>query len=123
MSADYPHLTITKEQKHCTFECTLLYEVLTKTVAALDDITKGLGEVKVGRVSFLSLLDRYPELQERVFPVDRGVIRAGMNRSQLKYDQNGCSEPLSLLAQMFFEQYTDELEQGDSCSFSILRSQ
>ena len=79
--------------------------------------------MKVDRVSVLSLLDRYPELRERVFPVDRGVIRAGMNRSQLKYDQNGCSDPLSLLAQMFFKQYIDELEQGDSCSSTILCSQ
>ena len=79
--------------------------------------------MKVGGVSVLSLLDRYPELQERVFPVDRGVIRAGMNRSQMKYDQKGCSEPLILLAPMFFEHYTDELEQGDSCSFTILCSQ
>jgi len=46
-----------------------------------------------------------------------------MNRSQMKYDQNGCSEPLSLLAQMFFEQYIDEQEQGDSCFFTILRLQ
>lgn len=44
-----------------------------------------------------------------------------MNRSQMKYHQNGCSEPLS--PQMFFEQYIDELEQGDSYYFSILRSQ
>lgn len=79
--------------------------------------------MKVDRVSFLCLLDRYPELQEGVFPVDRGVIRAGMNRSQMKYDQKGCSEPLSLLAQMFFKQYIDELEQGDSCSSTILCSQ
>lgn len=46
-----------------------------------------------------------------------------MNRSQMKYHQNGCSEPLSLLAQMFFEQYIDELEQGDSYYFTIPRSQ
>ena len=62
MSADYPHLTITKEKKHCAFECTF-YMRFSPKVPALDDKRKGLGEVKVGRVSVPSLLDRYPELQ------------------------------------------------------------
>ena len=60
MSAGYPQLTITKEWKHLAFECILLDEVMTKKVAALNDIRKGLGEVKVCGVSVHSLLDRYP---------------------------------------------------------------
>lgn len=62
MSAGYPHLTITKERKHLAYECILLNEVVTKRIAALDDIRKGLGEVKVSGVSVLSLLEGFPEL-------------------------------------------------------------
>ena len=81
--------------------------------------------MKVGGVSVLSLLDRYPEHQERVFPVDikESFMQEWTGPKIMKYHQNGCSEPLSLLAQMFFEQYIDELEQGDSYYFTILRSQ
>ena len=92
-----------------------LYEVVIKRIAALDDIRKGLGEVKVSGVSFLSLLERFPELQERVFP----LINARMLRSYMKYDQESCNDPLRLEAQRFFEQYIDELEESnftfDSC--------
>ena len=99
------------------YECILLYEEVPKRIAALDDLRKGLGEVKVCGVSVVSLLERYTELQESVFPLDKGVITARMIRCRMKYDQEGCNDPLCLQAQKFFEQYIDEVDKGDSCFF------
>ena len=89
---------ITKEQKHLAFECILLHEVVTKRVAALGDKRKALGKVKVYGASVLS-----PELQERVFPVDKGVTNARMIRSCMKYNRQGCTDRLCLQDQMLFE--------------------
>lgn len=85
-----------------------LYEVVIKRIASLDNLRKGLGDIRVSGVSFLSLQERFPELQERVFR----VTNARMIRSYMKYDQESCNDPLRLEAQRFFEQYNDELEEG-----------
>ena len=47
MAAGFPHITVTCEQRHLAYECCLLYEVITKRIAALDDIhIKGCSVLK-----------------------------------------------------------------------------
>lgn len=109
MSAGFPHITITEERRNLAYECILLSEVVTKRIPALDDIRRGLGEVKVSGVSLLSLLERYPELQQRVFPKDLEIIDEREMASHIQYDES--SNPLCQRARKFFEQYIEELSQ------------
>ena len=103
MSAGFPHIIITEERRNLAYECILLSEVVTKRIPALDDLTRGLGEVKVSGVSLLSLLERYPELQQRVFPKDLEIIDEREMASHIQYDE--ISNPLCQRARKFFEQY------------------
>ncbi len=69
-SAGFPHLYISPETQQVAFECCLLYEVITKRVAALNDMRRGLqkgGSVKVMGTSLLDLLKCNP-IQDRLFP-------------------------------------------------------
>ncbi len=121
-SAAFPHITITEERRNLAYECILLHEVVTKRIPALDDLRRGLGTVKVSGVSLLSLLERYPELQQRVFPMDMGIIDERIMRSHLQYDES--SDPLCQRARKFFDKYLDELFRGDYSSvLEILSSQ
>ena len=92
MSAGFPHITITEERRNLAYECILLSEVVTKRIPALDDLRRGLGEVKVSGVSLLSLLERYPELQQRVFPKDLEITDEREMASHIQYDES--SNPL-----------------------------
>ena len=84
---------------------------MTNRIPALDDLRRGLGEVKVSGASILSLLERYSELQQRVFPKDVEIIDESRN-------------PLCQRARKFFEQYIGELFTGDYSSvLEILFSQ
>ena len=114
MTAGFSHVTITSERRHIAYECILLYEVITKRIPALDDLRRGLGEVKVAGVTLLSLLERYPKLQQKVFPMDMGIIDERTTRKHIQYDET--TEPLCQRAQTFFAQYIDDLFRGDSCS-------
>ena len=110
MAAGYPHLNITEERRGLAFECCLLYEVVTKRIVALDDIRKGLAEVKVSGISFLDLLARFPALlMKKVFPPYTGKVDAKIMRLQIRYEDN--DDPRCLSARQFFEQYINELEQ------------
>jgi hypothetical protein len=42
--------------------------VLTKRLASLDDMRKGLSTVCVSGQTLLDLLEKWPELKQRVFP-------------------------------------------------------
>ena len=57
MSSGYPHLTVTAERRHLAYECVLLYEVVTKRLAALDDIRQGFTSVSALGTTCLDLLD------------------------------------------------------------------
>ena len=114
MTAGFPHVTITEDRRHLAYECILLYEVVTKRIPALDDLRRGLEEVKVCGVGLLSLLERYPDLQQRVFPMDMGIIDEGKMISQMQYEES--RDPLCQRAGNFFRQYIDELFRGDACS-------
>ena len=122
MSAGFVHITITEERRNLAYECILLSEVVTKRIPALDDLRRGLGEVKVSGVSLLSLLERYPKLQQRVFPKDLEIIDEREMASHIQYDES--SNPLCQRARKFFEQYIEELFTGDYSSvLEILFSQ
>ena len=92
MSPGFAHITITEERRNLAYECILLSEVVTKRITALDDLRRGLGEVKVSGVSLLSLLERYPELQQRVFPKDLEITDEREMASHIQYDES--SNPL-----------------------------
>lgn len=122
VSAGFPHITITEERRNLAYECILLSEVVTKRIPALDDLRRGLGEVKVSGVSLLSLLEMYPELEQRVFPKDLEIIDEREMASHIQYDES--SNPLCQRARKFFEQYIEELFTGDYSSvLEILFSQ
>ena len=49
----------------------------------MDDLRRSFGEVKVCGVGLLSLHARYPELLQRVFLMDKGIIDKGKLISQM----------------------------------------
>lgn len=70
------------------------YEVVTKRVAVLDDLRKGLDSVHVMGTCLLDLLQQNPQVQELIFPValdicrHHGILTPGL-------DQSLCSAPAS----------------------------
>ena len=69
LSSGYPHIAVTGVTRQLAFECCLLHEVITKRLAALDDIRKGLASVQISGITVLDLLRKYPELENYVFPL------------------------------------------------------
>ena len=112
MSAGFPHISITKERKYLAYECCLLYKVITKRVAALDDMRKGLQSVRVMGNTSLDLLVKWPELKERIFPAEKSEeITATALGSHLVYETNNVA--LNHETQLFFEKYVEELSVRD----------
>jgi hypothetical protein len=66
------------------YECCLQHEVITKRVAALDDIRRRLGSVTVGNKTCLSLLEKWPELKTRFDGSKSGyyIFSIGIIKSQ-----------------------------------------
>ena len=107
MSAEYPHISITKDRRNLAYECCLTYEVLMKRLASLDDIRKGLSTVCVAGQTLLDLLEKWPGLKQRVFPApELDVIDAATLRSCLFYKRDDSANEES---RDFFEKYIDEL--------------
>ena len=102
MSAGYPHISITKDRRNLAYECCLTYEVLTKRLASLDDMRKGLSTVCVSGQTL-----KWPELKQRVFPApELDVIDAATLRLCLFYKRDDSANEES---RDFFEKYIDEL--------------
>lgn len=110
VSAGYPHLTISPERRQLAFECCLQYEVITKRITALDDMRKGLQGVKVWGNTILALLERWPDLKEKLFP------RKSQNSIDL-CEFTACIEfqigdfALANKTRDYFEKYVDELNE------------
>jgi hypothetical protein len=89
-AAGYPHLEVTEQKRHLQYECCLVHEVVTKRLPALDDIRKGLGEVNVMGITLNpSLLERFPELQGRVFPACTSDVSASARIKGLSETTHG----------------------------------
>lgn len=65
ISSGFPHITVSENNRSMAYECCLVHEVITKRVAALDDIRRGLGSVTVRNKTCLNLLEKWPELKTR----------------------------------------------------------
>lgn len=68
MSAGFPHLSITPERRQLAFECCLVFEVITKRIATLDDIRKGMKTVQVLGVTILDIAAKEPSISDILFP-------------------------------------------------------
>lgn len=108
-AAGYPHLEVNEQKRHLAYECCLTHEVITKRIPALDDIRKGLGEVNVSGTNLLCILERYPELRERVFPAYSNNISA----NELKMHLQFCdpTNEKCVQAQKWFYQCIDEIDE------------
>ena len=84
----------------------LTYEVVTKRVAVLDDLRKGLDSVHVMGTCLLDLLQQNPQVQELIFPVAESRIEVSELKQLIKYDPTDDST--SKVAE-YFEKYLDEL--------------
>ena len=108
-AAGYPHLEATEQSRHLAYECCLVHEVVTKRLPALDDIRKGLGEVNVMGITLLSLLERFPELQGRVFPAYSSDVSVSSLKSHLQYSQS--TDEKCVQAHVWLDQYIEELDE------------
>ena len=109
MAAGFPHVHITTENRHLAYECCLVYEVITKRVAAMDDIRKGLSDVRVLGVTLLDLLTKFPELQNRVFPANGHKLSLKSLRMHLEYaEHHGDIKCMKALE--WFQQYIADLD-------------
>jgi hypothetical protein len=108
MSAGFPHITITHERKHLAYECCLHREVITKRVAALDDITRRLQSVKVMGNTALDVLAKWPILKTKFFPeATTEQVYAVTLVPRILYinDDNAVNHA----ARVYFDQYIAEL--------------
>ena len=109
VSAGYPHLNITEGRRHLAYECILLYEVVTKRIPAMDDLRKGFSEVKVSGTTLLDLLNRFPKLQQRVFPPNTGTVQAKLLKLHIQWED--CLDAMCQRGRQFLCQYIDEVDQ------------
>lgn len=85
ISSGFPHLTVTENNRSMAYECCLVYEIITKRVAALDDIRKGLGSVAVRNKTCLCLLEKWPVLKTRYDDRKSGCYLFSICILKLKY--------------------------------------
>lgn len=112
VSAGFPHISITAGRKHLAYECCLLYEVITKRVAALDDMRKGLQSVKVMGITPLDLLAKWPVLREMFFPgATSEAVDATALASHIIYEMADVA--LNHETKILFERYMKELSVRD----------
>ena len=108
MAAGFPHITVSPERRHLAYECCLLYEVITKRIAALDDIRKGLQSVKVMGNTVLVLLSKWPELKGKFFPKAQfGTVNPATLISRIFYVMGDVHANHEVRA--FFERYINEV--------------
>ena len=109
LSAGFPHITITAERRHFAYECCLLNEVITKRIAALNDIRKGMQSVTVLGNTVSDLLLKWPELQKKLFPEAQSeTVNASELASRVLYAMDDINASHDVRA--FFEKYINELE-------------
>ena len=107
MAAGFPHISITQERKQLAYECCLLHEVITKRVAALDDIRKGLQSVKLLGNTVLDLLRRWPVLKKKFFPEAKTErVDQEMLVPRIVYIEEN---PVHRDVRVYFEQYIQDL--------------
>ena len=109
VSAGYPHLNITEGRRHWAYECILLYEVVTKRIPAMDDLRKGFAAVKVSGMTLLELLNRFPKLQQRVFPPNTWTVQANLLKLHIQWED--CLDAMCQRGRQFLCQYIDEVDQ------------
>ena len=109
VSAGYPHLNITEGRRHLAYECILLYEVVTKRIPAMDDLRKGFAAVKVSGMTLLDLLNRFPKLQQRVFPPNTWTVQANLLKLHIQWED--CLDAMCQRGRQFLCQYIDEVDQ------------
>ena len=107
MAAGFPHISITQERKQLAYECCLLHKVITKRVAALDDIRKGLQSVKLLGNTVLDLLRRWPVLKKKFFQEAKTErVDQEMLVTRIVYIEEN---PVHRDVRVYFEQYIQDL--------------
>jgi hypothetical protein len=65
LAAGFPHLNITGERKHLTYECCVIHKIVTKRLAALYDIRKGLQSANFMGNTVIDLLNKWSNLKNK----------------------------------------------------------
>lgn len=97
-----------------------MYEVITKRVAALDDMRKGLESATVLGKTSIDLMAKWPKVRSRFFPAPKAdVIDATTLCLRLMYETDDDSA--SREARIYFEKYLAELSaRGCTLIFLLL---
>ena len=99
-------MEVNRSNRSQAYECVLTYEAVTKRIAVLDDIRKGLSSVRVMATSVTDLVQQHPKVQELIFPAAKSKIEVSALRQLIKYDPTNDS---TAKAAEYFEKYLDEL--------------
>lgn len=91
-------MEITARNRSLAYECFLLYEVITKRIAALEDIRKGLASVRVRGITLLDLLRVPPHCHK----VDVTLFKLGIQFEE-------ADTEAEKLAQTFMQKYIEDV--------------
>ena len=118
-SAGYPHLEISENKRRYAYECCLVNEVITKRLPALNDVRKGLCEVNVMGTTLLMLLERFPEIWLRTFPLFEHIVPGKDLKRHLVFEDSLDSK--SSQAKLWFNHYIDELDQRGTFLYTCIK--
>lgn len=96
-------MEITARNRSLAYECFLLYEVITKRIAALEDIRKGLASVRVRGITLLDLLRVHPNLIRHVFPPHCHKVDVTLFKLGIQFEE------AEKLAQTFMQKYIEDV--------------
>ena len=95
----------------------LTYEVITKRIAVLDDLRKGLDSVRVMATSTIDLAKQHPKVQQLIFPDAESTIDVYQLRQLIKYDDR--TDESRAKAAEYFEKYLDELNARGTYRYTV----
>ena len=106
-ASGFPYLENTARNRSLAYECFLLYEVITKRIAALEDIRKGLASVRVRGITLLDLLRVHPNLIRHVFPPHCHKVDVTLFKLGIQFEE--ADTEAEKLAQTFMQKYIEDV--------------
>ena len=109
LAGGFPHIEVRPETRLLAYECVLTSEVITKRVAVLDDLCKGLKSEKHLGTDLLHLATLHPEIERFIFPEPNSRVNLGDLQELVRYDL-ADNEAEVVNAKKFMERYMKDLD-------------
>ena len=115
-SSGFPHVEVTKMNRHLAFEYILISEVITKIIPMPDHLKQGLVSESSLGFNVLNLASMYTEVKQLILPpISADEIDLHQMKEMVNYESNVFNSDV-LAAQELMDRYMNELSERQTFS-------